>query len=107
MTIAESYKNSYKIVFDKLDPWKKKAINEDIKNKEWESRFITEFVKDVIISAELEYDKETVAILKKEKEDKCPDAVKDSNENINNEDIKKILKKRSITPKKDIKSKED
>jgi hypothetical protein len=46
------YELAYKELWDKLPPWKKQAITDDISNKVVDSRYQTEFAKEVIRKAE-------------------------------------------------------
>lgn len=49
---ADAYAKAYKIVWDKLPPWKRNVVTECIASKNTEDRIYNEFVKAVIALAE-------------------------------------------------------
>lgn len=52
---SEHYKNTYNKLFNELPKWKQMAVKEDSERNNW-SGILTEFIKNVIYTAEKEFE---------------------------------------------------
>lgn len=52
---SEHYKNTYNKLFNELPKWKQMAVKEDSERNNW-SGLLTEFIKNVIYTAEKEFE---------------------------------------------------
>lgn len=82
---SKQYKSTYDKLFNQLPKWKQLAVKEDSERNNW-SGILTDFVKNVIYTAEKEFDQNQFAVT-----DEIPKC------NIENKDkLKKKIKNKKI-----------
>lgn len=60
---SKHYKSTYARLLKELPKWKQLAVKEDSANNNW-SGILTEFIKNVIVTAESEFERESLESLK-------------------------------------------